>query len=67
LNIAENELPALTRQCVQGRRFGTITELRDEVIAWETECNEKQKGVQWHLTLENARIKLDSLYPKIKL
>ena len=66
LNIAENELSALTRQCVHGRRFGTITELRDEVLAWATECNEKQKGVQWHLTLENARIKLDSLYPKIK-
>ena len=66
LNIAENELSALTRQCVHGRRFGTIEELREEVTAWADQCNNKQKGVQWHLTLENARIKLDSLYPKIK-
>jgi len=66
LNIAENELSALTRQCVHGRRFGTIEKLREEVMAWADQCNNKQKGTQWHLTLENARIKLDSLYPKIK-
>src|SRR6266545_6621127 len=30
LNIAENELSALTRQCVAGRRFATIDELRAE-------------------------------------
>jgi len=65
LNIAENELSALTRQCVHGRRFGTMEELREEVMAWASQCNNKQKGVQWHLTLENARIKLDALYPKI--
>jgi recombinational DNA repair ATPase RecF len=67
LNIAENELSALTRQCVRHRRFATIEELREEVETWATQCNEKQKGVQWQLTLENARIKLDALYPKIKL
>ncbi len=66
LNIAENELSALTAQCVKGRRFGTIEELRKEVLAWATMCNAKQKGVQWHFTLENARTKLESLYPKIK-
>jgi hypothetical protein len=64
LNIAENELSALTTQCVKGRRFGTIEELRDEVLAWAMECNAKQKGVDWHFTAEDARIKLSSLYPK---
>ena len=39
---------------------------RDEVMAWATHCNAKQKGVQWQLKVENARIKLHSLYPKIK-
>ena len=33
LNIAENELSALTLQCVKGHRFGTIEELREEVLA----------------------------------
>jgi len=63
LNIAENELSALTKQCVHGRRFGTIEELRNEVTAWAMACNEKQKGVDWQFTTDNARIKLRSLYP----
>ena len=64
LNIAENELSALTIQCVKGRRFATIEELRDEVMAWATACNAKQKGVDWQFTTDQARIKLKSLYPK---
>ena len=63
LNIAENELSALTAQCVKGRRFGTIEELREEVIAWANQCNAKQKGVDWQFTTDNARNKLRSLYP----
>ena len=39
LNIAENELSALTIQCVKGRRFATIEELRKEVQAWAEACN----------------------------
>ena len=34
LNIAENELSSLTRQCVAGRRFGDIETLRQETAAW---------------------------------
>ena len=64
LNIAENELSALTTQCVKGRRFATIEELRDEVMAWALACNAKQKGVDWQFTTDQARIKLKSLYPK---
>jgi len=64
LNIAENELSALTSQCVKGRRLGTMEELQEEVKAWAVECNAKQKGVQWQFATENARVKLESLYPK---
>ena len=46
LNIAENELSALTVQCVRGRRFATIEDLREAVIAWARACNANQKGVQ---------------------
>ena len=66
LNVAENELSALTVQCVKGRRFGTINELRDEVMAWSDQCNTNQKGVHWHFTIDSARTKLHAIYPKIK-
>ena len=39
LNIAENELSALTVQCVRGIRFVTIEELRVAVEAWAAACN----------------------------
>jgi hypothetical protein len=66
LNIAENELSALTRQCMDGRRFGAIDELRSETAAWQQHANDKQRGVDWQFRIDNARIKLKSLYPKIK-
>lgn len=66
LNIAECELSALTRQCVAGRRFATIEELRMETSAWSTSVNSKQRGVDWQFRIDDARIKLKSLYPKIQ-
>lgn len=65
LNIAENELSSLTRQCVAGRRFGDIETLRQETAAWSSDVNTQQKGVQWHMQVADARIKLTSVYPKI--
>jgi len=64
LNIAENELSAMTRQCLKGRRIGTIDELQAEASSWATASNSKQRGVDWQFTTSNARIKLKSLYPK---
>ena len=64
LNIAENELSAMTRQCVQGRRFATIEDLRVETSAWSESVNAKQRGVDWQFRVDDARIKLKSLYPK---
>jgi hypothetical protein len=67
LNIAENELSSLTRQCVDGRRFGDVETLRDETAAWSCDVNSTQRGVDWQMKIENARCKLISVYPKIKL
>jgi hypothetical protein len=67
LNIAETELSALTRQCVSGRRFGAIETLRDETAAWSSDVNNTQKGVDWQMQIDDARCKLTSIYPKIKL
>jgi hypothetical protein len=61
LNIAENELSAMTRQCVQGRRFATVEELRTETAAWHEYVNDKQRGVDWQFRTDDAREKLKTL------
>ena len=66
LNAAENELSSLTRQCVAGRRFPTIKQLKAESRAWCQHSNKKQRGVDWQFQIDDARLKLNSLYPKIK-
>jgi DDE superfamily endonuclease len=66
LNIAENELSSLTRQCVNGKRFGDIETLRRETAAWSTDVNTTQRGVDWQMKIDDARCKLISVYPKIK-
>jgi hypothetical protein len=67
LNVAENELSSLTRQCVAGRRFGNIETLQAETTAWSTDVNKTQRGVDWQMKVNDARIKLKSVYPKNKL
>jgi hypothetical protein len=67
LNVAENELSALTRQCVARRRFADVETLRCETAAWSIDVNATQRGVDWQMRLDDARSKLRSLYPKIKL
>lgn len=66
LNIAENELSSLTRQCVTGRRFGHVDILRQETSAWSTDVNSTQRGVDWQMKINDARCKLKSVYPKIE-
>lgn len=66
LNIAENELSSLTRQCLQNERMHDIEKLREEVSSWANVSNNKQRGVDWQFTIADARFKLKSLYPKIK-
>ena len=66
LNIAENELSSLTRQCVSGRRFADIPTLQSETSAWSSDVNSTQRGVDWQMKITDARCKLKSIYPKIK-
>ena len=63
LNIAEIELSSLARQCLGKRRIETMEELNNELASWHHDRNTKQKGVDWHFTTEDARIKLRKLYP----
>jgi hypothetical protein len=65
LNIAENELSSMTRQCVKDRRFATIKALRSQTTAWYRHSNAKQRAVDWQFKVGDARVKLKSVYPKI--
>jgi hypothetical protein len=67
LNIAENELSSLTRQCASDQRFADIESLRAETDTWSTDVNTTQRGVDWQMKINDARTKLKSVYPKIKL
>ena len=63
LNIAEIELSALTRQCLD-RRIDNLEILNTELTAWQHATNADQRQVRWQFTTEDARTRLRHLYPK---
>lgn len=65
LNIAENELSSMTRQCVSNRRIGDMETLQRETSAWAQDVSIQQRTVDWQMRLDDARCKLKSVYPKI--
>jgi hypothetical protein len=65
LNIAEIELSALSRQCLD-RRIPDQGMLTAEVGAWAMERNAEEVTVNWHFTTADARIKLRHLYPVLE-
>ena len=62
LNIAEIELSALTRQCLD-RRVHNLQALNTELAAWQEATNAEQRQVNWHFTTSDARTRLRHLYP----
>ena len=63
LNIAEIELSALTRQCLD-RRIADLDILNTELTAWQNAVNTNQRQVNWQFTTNDARTKLRHLYPE---
>jgi len=55
----------MSRQCLHGRRFGAVEDLRAETAAWQQRTNDKQRGVDWQFRIDDARARLKSLYPKL--
>jgi hypothetical protein len=66
LNMAEIELNVLVGQCLK-RRISEIEVMRSEVKAWESARNKMNAGVNWQFTTEDARIKLNRLYPTLEM
>lgn len=62
LNMAEIELAALTKQCLD-RRIPDLPTLQAEIAAWNTHRNNNTKTISWQFTTTNARIQLKKLYP----
>lgn len=67
LNIAEIELSALGRQCIANNRIADLPTLCSLLLPWVSARNILQKGVDWHFTTSDARIKLKYLYPIIEI
>jgi len=63
LNVAENELSSMTRQCLR-QRVPNIEMLQQQAQAWYEKRNVKQKSVDWQFTCDDARLKLKRLYPQ---
>lgn len=66
LNMAEIELSALVRQCLD-RRIPDKETMIQEVKAWQDQRNAEVVKVHWQFTTADARVKLKSLYPKIEV
>ena len=67
LDIAEIELSALARQCIGKNRIPDLETLRNLLMPWYTDRNQKQRGVDWQFTTDDARVKLKRLYPVINI
>ncbi len=64
LNMAEIELSALNRQCLQ-RRIAEQETMQRVTALWSQRRNAAGTTVDWRFTTSDARIKLKRLYPKI--
>lgn len=64
LNIAEIELNVLKRQCLSVR-IDCIEKMREKVMLWNNDRNNRQTKVDWQFKTNDARIKLKRLYPKL--
>jgi hypothetical protein len=62
LNQAEIEFSILQKQCLD-RRIPDTPTLTTEIGAWEDERNDAQATIRWMFQVENARTKLERLYP----
>ena len=62
LNMAEIELSVFSRGCLN-RRISDEAELRREVAALERERNAAKSAIDWRFTTQDARRKLQHIYP----
>jgi uncharacterized small protein (DUF1192 family) len=64
LNMAEIEFSVFSRQCLD-RRIGDEATLTGEVAALEAERNQAKATTAWRFTTQDARVKIQHVYPSI--
>ena len=64
LNIAEIELRILSTQCLN-RRIADKHTLEHEVAQWQNQRNFLKAKIDWRFSSNDARIKLNRLYPTL--
>ena len=64
LNMAEIELSALSKQCLD-RRIAEMTTLAAQVGSWTKQRNRTKTGISWNFTKNDARNKLSRHYDTI--
>ena len=64
LNMAEIELSALSKQCLD-RRIAEMQTLAAEVNNWAKRRNRLKAGISWNFTKNDARKKLNGFYESI--
>lgn len=61
LNVAENEIGVLSRQCLN-RRIPGEPELKKEIQAWSRDRNRKQITIDWKFDKKKAKTTFPELY-----
>lgn len=61
LNMAEIEIHALGKQCID-RRIGDMVTLQREITAWEKTRNQRESVIHWQFTVDKARAKFKRSY-----
>ena len=64
LNMAEIELSALSKQCLD-KRIAEMKTLAAQVGSWTKQRNRIKAGISWNFTKNDARKKLSRLYESI--
>jgi hypothetical protein len=64
LNMVEIELSVLVNQCLK-QRIPDMYTLQRETTAWQGIRNAQKAAVHWRFGVDDARVKLSRLYPKL--
>lgn len=64
LNMVEIEIGVLNEQCLD-RRIPAADVLQSEIDAWQASRNDQKATIDWQFTSQDARNKLERLYPNL--
>ena len=65
LNMAEIEIGAMSRQCLD-RRIADMDTLKQELSTWSAKRNEERATIKWLFDVDAARSKLHKAYDKLR-